>query len=536
MHTVTARSGRVLRPLAMLLGVLALGLASAFGPASAYGQGTVLKVVPQASLRVLDPIWTTGYITRNHGYLIYDTLFAMDASLKPQPQMVDKWSMSPDKLKYTFTLRPGLKWHDGQPVRAQDCVASLKRWGARDVSALTLMRFVKSMDAVNASTFTITLNEPYGLVVESLAKISSNVPFMMPERVALTDPQKQIEDYTGSGPFKFVKEEFVPGVKAVYDKFKDYVPRKEPPSLLSGGKVVKVDRVEWIYIPDQNTAMAALLNGEVDYFENPAIDLIPLMQGKPHIVVANTDPLGNQGVLRPNHLQPPFNNPKARQALFYIVNQEEYMRAIIGDPAKFKLSWAMFMSNGPMATTAGSEGYKQDFAKAKELLKEGGYNGEKVVLLDPTDQFVPHNAALVTAQLLRKAGVNVEVQAMDWSTMLTRRADKKPVSEGGWNLFHTWVTGADQTNVLSNFQAAGGCDKAWFGWFCDPKLEELKVQWAKETDLAKKKALAAQIQTRAYEGGAYVPLGQFDLPTAYRDNLSGVIISPVTIFWNIAKK
>jgi peptide/nickel transport system substrate-binding protein len=511
-------------------------LLSNFGRTPAFGQGTVLKVVPQASLRVLDPIWTTGYITRNHGYLIYDTLFAMDANLKPQPQMVDKWSLSKDKLTYSFTLRKGLKWHDGQPVTSKDCVASIKRWGARDVTGQVFMKFVKSIDPVNASTFKIQLNEPYGLVIDSLAKISSNVPFMMPERVANTDPQKQIEDYTGSGPFRFVKEEFVPGSKAVYEKFKDYIPRKEKPSLLAGGKVVKVDRVEWVYIPDSNTAMAALLNGEVDYYENPPIDLIPLMKAKPGIIVANTDPLGNQGVLRANHLTPPFNNPKARQALFYLVDQQQYMQAIIGDPAKYKLSWAMFMSNGPWATTAGSEGFKPDLEKAKQLLKEGGYNGEKVVLLDPTDQFVPHNAALVTAQLLRKAGVNVEVQAMDWSTMLTRRAEKKPVSEGGWSLFHTWVTGADQTGVLSNFQAAGLCGTGWFGWYCDPKVEDLKIQWAKETDLKKKKALVEQIQRLAYEGGAYVPLGQFDLPTAYRDNLKGVIISPVTIFWNIEKK
>lgn len=524
------------RSLARAALAAALILAAAAVPASALAQGKVLKVVPQASLRVLDPIWTTGYITRNHGYLIYDTLFSMDANLKPHPQMVDKWSVSADQLTYTFTLRPGLKWHDGKPVRAVDCVESVKRWGARDVTGLVLMKFVKSVDAVNASTFTITLHEPYGLVVDSLAKVSSNVPFMMPERVAKTDPNKQIEDYTGSGPFRFVKEEFVPGSKAVYEKFKDYIPRKEPPSLVSGGKVVKVDRVEWITIPDQNTAMGALLNGEVDYFENPQIDLIPLMQGKPHIVVANTDPLGNQGVLRPNHLTPPFNNAKAREALFYLTDQEAYMRAIVGDPSKFKLSWALFMSNGPWATTAGAEHFKPDIEKAKTLLKEGGYRGEKVVLLDPTDQFVPHNAALVTAQLLRKADVNVEVQAMDWSTMLTRRAEKKPVSEGGWSLFHTWVTGADQTGVLSNFQVAGGCDKAWFGWFCDPKIEELKIQWAKESNLAKKRTLVDEIQRRAYEGGAYVPLGQFNLPTAYRDTLSGVIISPVAIFWNIEKK
>jgi peptide/nickel transport system substrate-binding protein len=529
MHAALSFLSRAARWMILAATALVLGLTPAFAE-------TVLKVIPQASLSVLDPIWTTGYITRNHGYLIYDTLFAMDEHLKPQPQMVDKWSLSPNKLVYTFTLRPGLKWHDGLPVTAKDCVASLKRWGARDVLGSTMMRFVKSIDAVNASTFTISLNEPYGLVLDSLAKISSNVPFMMPERVAMTDPQKQISDYTGSGPFRFVKDEFVPGVKAVYEKFQDYVPRKEKPSFLAGGKVAKVDKVEWDYIPDQNTAMAALLNGEEDYFENPAIDLIPLMKDQPHIVVANTDPLGNQGVLRANNLIPPFNNVKARQALYYLVDQDQYMRAIIGDPTKYKLSWAMFMTNGPSYTLAGTEGYHPDIAKAKELLKEGGYNGEKVVLLDPTDQFVPHNAALVTAQLLRKAGVNVEVQAMDWSTMLSRRANKGPLTEGGWNLFHTWVTGADQTGVLSNFQVAGSCGKGWFGWFCDPKIEDLKVQWAKETDPAKKLALASEIQKRAYEGGAYVPLGQFNLPTAYRDNLKGVIISPVTIFWNIEKQ
>lgn len=497
---------------------------------------TTLKVIPQASLRVLDPIWTTGYITRNHGYLVYDTLFSLDRQLKVQPQMVDKWTVTDKGLKYTFTLRPGLKFHDNAPVTSKDVVASIKRWGARDQMGAKLMNFVASIDAVSANVFAINLKEPYGLVLESLAKPSSNVLFIMPERVANTDPQKQIEDYTGSGPFVFVKEEFNPGVKAVYKKFTGYVPRKEPASLLAGGKVVKVDRVEWIYMPDANTAAAAMNAGEMDYYENPPIDLLPILRQNPKVKVEVTDPLGTQGVLRPNHLIPPFNNVKARQALYYIVSQQDYMAAIVGDQKLYKLCPAMYMCGTPNETAVGTEGVKQDFDKAKALLKEAGYNGEKVVVMDPTDQFIPHNAALVTAQLLRKAGMNVEVQAMDWSTMLTRRAVKLPLAEGGWNIFHTWVTGADQFSPLTAFATNGLCDKGWFGWYCDPKFEEMKDQWSRASDPAKKHALVLDMQKQAYSQGAYVPLGQFDLPTAYNERLSGVIVSPVAIFWNIQKK
>src|SRR5579863_5686247 len=246
----------VIRGLApALLVLLALWVAV---PATVHADGVTLRFVPHAGLRVLDPIWTTAYISRNHGYMIYDTLFAMDKDFKPQPQMVDKWSVSADKLAWTFKLRPGLKWHDGMPVTAQDCIASLKRWGARDATGGKMMTFVKSMDATDTSTFVISLKEPFVLMLDALAKPSSSVPFMMPERVALTDPQKQIEDYTGSGPFKFVKSEFQPGVKAVYEKFNEYVPRAEPANSLSGGKRVYVDRVEWTFIPDHNTAIASL--------------------------------------------------------------------------------------------------------------------------------------------------------------------------------------------------------------------------------------------------------------------------------------
>jgi peptide/nickel transport system substrate-binding protein len=497
-----------------------------------------LKVIPHADLKNTDPIWTTAYITRNHGYMIYDTLFSLDADLKPQPQMVDAWQVSDDGLVYTFTLRPGLKWHDGAPVRAADCVASIQRWGKRDGMGQKLMELTQSLDVVDDRTFTLTLKEPYGLVLHSLGKISSNVPFMMPERLAKTDAFTQITEHIGSGPFRFVEEDWVPGSKVVYVRNPDYVPRSEPPSFAAGGKVVKVDRVEWLYIPDPATAQAALSAGEVDYYERPPVDLLPLMEANPEVTVSIIDPLGTQGWLRPNHLHPPFNHKKARQALLWMVNQEDYMRAIIGDPKYWRTCGAYFMCGTPLETDVGSEPLmQQDFAKAKQLMQEAGYQGEPVVLMDPTDIPILHGATLVTAQLLRKIGVKVDVQAMDWSTLTSRRAEKKPPSEGGWNLFHTWATGADVASPVNNIGVSGGCmEKAWFGWPCDPRLEELRDAWARTSDPAKQKEIAVELQRVAYDTVPYVNYGQWFLPTAYRSNLQGVIVSPVPFFWNIEKQ
>ena len=226
--------------------------------------GGTLKIIPHADLKNTDPIWTTAYITRNHGYMIYDTLFSLDADLQPQPQMVDTWTVSDDGLIYTFTLRDGLRWHDDAPVRAADCVASIRRWGKRDGMGQKLLEFTQSLTVVDDRTFTLTLTEPYGLVLESLGKLSSNVPFMMPERLATTDAFTQISESIGSGPFVFVKDEWIPGSKVVYVRNPAYVPRPEPPSFAAGGKRVHVDRVEWLYIPNPATAQAALAAGEVD--------------------------------------------------------------------------------------------------------------------------------------------------------------------------------------------------------------------------------------------------------------------------------
>jgi peptide/nickel transport system substrate-binding protein len=504
--------------------------------APAYAE-KVLRIVPHADLKNLDPIWTTAYITRNHGYMVYDTLFAIDADLKVQPQMVDTWKVSDDGLVYTFTLRDGLKWHDGMPVKSEDCIASIRRWGKRDGMGQKLMDFTASMDVVDDKTFTLTLKEPYGLVLDSLGKISSNVPFMMPKRLAETDAFEQVPEIVGSGPFKFVKDEWVPGSKIVYVKNTDYVPRSEPASGAAGGKVAGVDRVEWVYIPDPATTMNALVNGEVDLWETPAVDMVPILRNNPDIKIEVRDPLGTQGWMRPNHLHFPFDNPKARQALLWATNQEEFLQAIVGDPALYKVCPAYFICGTPNETDVGTQALSTvDKDKAKQLLKEAGYNGEKIILMQPTDIPVLNNASLVTAQMLRDIGMNVEVQAMDWSTLTSRRAEKKPPSEGGWNIFHTYSTGADVTSPVANIGiSGGGVEKAWFGWPTDAKTEELRDAYALATSFESKRKVVMQLQERLFEVVPYVNYGQWFQPMAWRSNLSGVLVSPVPFFWNITK-
>jgi peptide/nickel transport system substrate-binding protein len=284
-----------------------------------------LRFIPRTDLRVLDPIWTTAYAARNHGYMIFDTLFALDSTFKPQPQMVTDYSVSTDKLNYRFALRPGLRFHDGEPVRGADCTASLRRWMARDPLGQALATSIDEMDGGNDSSFTIRLKEPFPLLLDGLAKVSSLVPFIMPERMAKTDPFKQITDTIGSGPFKFVREEFEPGHKAVYVKNQDYVPRSEPADWASGGKVVKVDRVEWLVLAEASTAAAALGGGEADWWENPSPDLARVLAANPDIQVGDTDPLGSMGFLRFNQSQPPFDNVKMRQAVLAVTDQEEFM-------------------------------------------------------------------------------------------------------------------------------------------------------------------------------------------------------------------
>ncbi len=521
-----------------LTGAAAIAAFVATGAAAPAGAESVLRIVPHADLKNLDPIWTTAYISRNHGYMIYDTLFALDENLEVRPQMVEDWSVTADGLVWTFRLRDGLAWHDGAPVTAADCVASIERWGARDGMGQKLMDATAALAVVDDRTFSLTLEEPYGLVLQSLGKISSNVPFMMPERLARTDPFEQVAETVGSGPFVFAADEWVPGAKAVYLRNPAYVPRAEAPSFAAGGKRAKVDRVEWLYIPDAATAMNALISGEVDFFELPPHDLLPVMEASPGVTVTTLDTLGNQGWVRLNHRLPPFDNPKAREAVLWAIDQSHYLQAVIGNPDYYAECAAYFGCDTPLETDIGAQALMtQDLERARALVAESGQAGARVVILQATDIPINNGAALITAGLLREIGFEPELQAMDWSTLTSRRAISEPADRGGWNVFVTWWIAADILNPVSNIGVSGGClERGWFGWPCDPAIEELRDRFARAAGFDEQRRIAGAVQKRALEIVAYANIGRWFNPVAYRESLSGLILSPVLFFWNIEKR
>ncbi len=514
-------------------GALAAAAAVLF---SASVEAQTLKVVMHSDVKIVDPIWTTAYIVRNHGYMVYDTLLAVDDKLAVKPQMLESWKVSDDKLTYTFTLRDGLKFHDGAAVTAEDCIASIKRWASRDAMGQKLMSYTKALTAVDPKTFTLTLNEPYGLVIESLGKPSSNVPFIMPKRVAETPGNTQITDFTGSGPFVFRRDLWRPGEKAVYDKFKDYKPRTEPPSALSGGKNVYLDRVEWVNIPDSQTAANALLTGEIDMIEQPLIELLPMFEKDKNIEIVDYNPLGSQYSFRFNVLHKPFDNPKIRQAALYALNQKDFLLAGISDPKYFKECKAIFICGTPYATDKGFEDkLNSNFAKSKEILKQEGYDGTPVVLLYATDTNTGRLTP-ITKALLERGGFVVDMQAMDWQTVLSRRSRKEPLNAGGWSGFMTSWVSADLLDPIVSAFVGAACDKAAIGWPCDAKLEELRDAFAKTTDPAKRKEYAEAVQVRESEYPTFAHLGQFNIPMAKRTTVTGNLTSPAPVFWNVRKK
>jgi peptide/nickel transport system substrate-binding protein len=491
---------------------------------------TVLKVRPFGDLKTIDPITTSDYMVRNHGYMVYDVLFAQNAKGEIVPQMVESYTRSDDGRNWTFVLREGLKFSDGTPVTSADVVASLKRWGERDGLGQQMMAHSASLEAVDPKTVKMTLKDGWSLVLEALGKPSSNVPFIMPERIAKTPANENIKDPIGSGPFVMKTDEWVPGSKIVYVKSPTYVPRKEAPDGLAGGKTVKVDRVEWQVIPDAQTALNALQAGEIDIFEEVPPDMIGLLKDNPDVGVAKLAAL--QGVMRLNQLQPPFNNQKLRQAILTLVDQDPALRAYVDDPNLYTNCPSFYMCDSPYFTDAGWP--KPDAEKAKQLVKESGYDGAPIVLLDATETAL-HPAALVVAQAMRDIGLNVDYQAMDWGTLSSRRTSKKPASEGGWSAFLSGPAAPDMTEPVGHMALRSNCEKAWFGWPCDEVIEKLRAEFTMAPDLAARKEIAKKIQLRAIKTVPYVSVGQFYLVRGIRKDVTGLLASGVPVYWNVAK-
>ena len=518
-------------------GVLAASGGLAMPALSQGAAAKTLRFVPQANLANFDPIWGTQYVVRNAAALVWDTLYGIDSKFQPQRQMVESEEVSSDGLTWTFKLRPGLKFHDGTPVLAKDVVQSLVRWSARDPMGLMLRAIQNELTAIDDRSWTWKLKQPFPKMLLALAKNNAPCSFIMPERIAKTDPFTQITEYIGSGPMKFARNEWVPGAKAVFEKFADYVPRSEKADWLAGGKNILVDRVEWVIIPDAATAAAALQSGEVDWWETPLSDLVPVLKGHKDINVDIGDPLGNIGAFRMNHLHPPFNNLKVRQAVLTAMNQEDFMRAVVGDDDKLWKPLPGFFTPGtPLYTEAGGDMLKmKNVAAAKKLIAESGYNGEPVICVVAQDMSATKAMGDVTAELLKSIGLKVDFVPTDWGTVGARRAQKTPPSQGGWSMFHTWHAGADCLNPSSYTAIRANGDKAWFGWPDVPAVETEVTNWFNAKDMTEEKAAMDRLNKAAVENVVYAPTGFYLGYQAWRKNVTGVTSGPLPFFWNVAK-
>jgi peptide/nickel transport system substrate-binding protein len=501
----------------------------------------VLKFVPMADLAVLDPIVTTTGVTRSHGYLIFDTLYGVtgpESGFKATPQMAAGHRVENDGLSWRVTLRDGLVFHDGQTVLARDCVASIRRWAARDPLGQTLMARTDELSAPDDKTIVFRLKRPFWLLPDALAKATPNMCAIMPERLANTDPYKQIQEMVGSGPYRFKADERVQGSRFVYERFAGYRPCENGEAdWTSGPKVARFDRIEWHIIPDAATVAAALQSGEVDWWEFPTSDVLPVLQRGGRIRTEIIDPTGNCAILRPNHLHPPFDNPAIRRALLGAIDQTEFMAAVMGDdrslwkvPCGYYASFAPATNDSTVAALAG----KRDHEKVRRDLQAAGYRGEKVILMVPQDVPVQKALGEIAADTMRRVGMNVDYQALDWGTILQRRMSKSAPGQGGWNAFCTRFWGSECATPAAHSALRGNGAQAWPGWPSSPRIEALRERWFDAADPATQEKLAAEIQVQAFEDVPYYPLGLYYNPTAYRADLSGVVTGG-PFFWNVRR-
>ena len=501
------------------------------GAAAQASRAATLRVVPETLTTIFDPHFTTSFTTRDFGYLVYDTLFAVNDRWEPQPQMVERWTQSPDGRDWTFTLRAGLAFHDGNPVTAEDCTASIRRWGARDSLGAFLIAATEALEPADAQTFRLRLSRPFGLVLQALAKPGAMVPMIMPKRLAETPPSRPVTEPTGSGPYRFVAAEYRPGDRIVLARNTAYVPRSEAPIWATGAKRPTFERIEMIAMPDVSGQVSALSTGEVDYLERVPADVLPVLERNRAVHTQVVSPLGYQGILRFNHLLPPFDDVRVRRAVMLAVDQADYMAAVSGRPEFARDCRSMLGCGTPYETMAGMPA-RTDFAGAQRTLREAGTDFSRpVVILHPAD--APGIAALglITQDLLTRLGFQVDLQAMDLNTFFGRRARPE-----GWNIFHTTNTVPDMQTPLQNANLNGAGQPGGFvGWPRDAGVEAARAAFAAATDEATRRTAAETVHRHAAEDGFYMPLGQFVGPSAWRSELTDVPIGPAMFLWNIRR-
>ena len=502
-------------------------------PAAAQPAGRTLRFVPRSDLTILDPVVTTDYATRNHALMVWDQLFGLDEHLQPQPQMVESWETVEDGRLWRFRLREGLKFHDGEPVRGRDCIASIRRWAQRDALGQALLARLEEMTAPDDRSFVIRLKRPFGAMLEALGKLGPPALLIMPERLAATDPARQIPDVIGSGPFRWKGDERIVGARTVYERSPDYVPRAEgAPSWLAGPKRVFFDRVEWTVMPDPGTATSALQQGEVDWWENPPNDLLPVLERNRAIRTQIASPIGDLSTGVFNHRYPPFDNPAIRRIVLAAVNQRDFMTASSGaDPAMWRSGVGVFTPGTPMATPPGP-GIPPDMAALRQAMRDAGYRGERVVLLSASDKPFIMAWGEVCNDMLRQLGMNVDLVVSDWGSLVQRRANKAPPEAGGWNMFYTSWSGLDMLNPAVAPVLRTDGERGFFGWPDIPEITRLRAAWLDAVELAERQRIAAEVQRVALHEVAFAPSGQFFYKTAFRHSLTDVVNGQF-VFWNV---
>lgn len=490
-------------------------------PAVRAESAKVLKFIPQSDVTILDPIWTTVTVTRNHAFTVFDTLYGLDETYTPRPQMVAGHTVDADERLWLLTLRDGLAFHDGTPVLARDAVASIRRWGVRDPYGQALMEATDELSAPDDRTIRFRLNRPFPRLPAALAKVAGNICAIMPERLASTDPFKQVTEVVGSGPFRFVPAERIVGARLVYEKNPAYVPAPGQPSFTAGPKRPLLDRIEWTVIADPSTAASAMRAREADWWEVPTVDQIPLLQ-RSGLDVSVDDPAGMLGILRFNHLQPPFDNPAIRRALLGAIDQTECMTGALGeDRTYWRDRVGIFADPSPLVNDEGIEVMTRprDPASVKRGLAEAGYRGERVVALLPVDLAVTTQMAQVVYDQLTRAGLNMDIQAMDWGTAAQRRTSKAPPDKGGWNVFVTFLESTNNFSPAGHLGLRGNGALAYPGWPTAPKLESLRQQWFAAADIGAEQQIARAMQRQFWEDVPYIPLGEHFRPGAHLPSL-----------------
>jgi peptide/nickel transport system substrate-binding protein len=532
---------RPIRRRTLLKGVAAAG---AYGilprPAvMASDRARTLRLVPDGDLSVLDPLFSTSQPTQVHGYHVYDTLFARDAQGMPQPQMAESYDVSPDGRAWSIRLREGLRFHDGTPVLARDCVASLRRWSARDGLGQFLAKAADEWVAVDDRTLRISLRRPFPRLPLALSKPSWAVPFIMPAHVAATDPTGRITDFTGSGPYRFKADEQVAGSRVVYERFDRYQPRQEPASYTAGGKVAHFDRIEWVIMPDPATASAALMKGEVDWWEQAQTDLLPMLRGSRDVVVQVADPGGQLSVMRFNCLQSPFKDVGMRRAIAASVQQQDYLDAAVGSqPGASRICQSLFpcMSQSVEEAYGGVLNGPRDLEAARSAIRAAGHEGERLVVLNASDSGIVRPYGEITTSLLSRLGFHAELVETDFNTMIRRRNNNKgPVSDGGWSVFHTWWSGVTIDNPVTNILLRGLGEDGYAGWYRSERMEERVGRWLDAATAADERQAADEVLKEAMDQLPTIPLGMTFVFTAFRKDLSGVLPGVAPFPWNVKR-